>query len=144
MAGEYYCRECANQRGKIPDPPTGKVVRTKKQRGKHHKHTTLNPNEEILGIFPDLSTDSYRKLVLETWENGDIEIGDNGKTNIVWASGEKVGDVYRYGALQGPAEVIKVVLASDPESVHSYPVSRSDYDGRKCLVCRKPFPERKN
>jgi len=139
VAKEYYCRNCAMQHNLIFKPPTGKVVGSKKHIEKHKKHTGVNPNEPILGVFLDLSTETYRHLFLDAWENGGVEIGDKGETNLVWAAGEYIGDVHRFSELVGPTEVIKVVLTSDLEKTHAYPVSKSDYNDKTCLDCGRGF-----
>lgn len=132
---QYYCHECADKLSLIPNPPSGKVVRTSYQYEKHLKHTVPNPTYSIQSIFSDPSTSVYANHLVNTILAGAVEIDDQGRRNIIWCAGMETGFHYQSGKLIQPSDAVKVVLSLDTDKVHAFPENSTSFSTATCCHC---------
>ena len=135
MAKTYYCHGCGRQLGLIPDPPTGKVVRSAEQYRKHHKHTVPDSRYSIQSVFSEPSTSAYATHLVDAMAAGAVEVDDQGRTNIIWAAGRETGFRYEFGHLIRPSDAVKVVLSSNTGVVHTFPEHSTSFSAGLCEEC---------
>ena len=132
---QYYCHKCADKLSLIPNPPSGKVVRTPYQYGKHLKHTVPNSTYSILSIFSESSTSVYANHLVNAMLAGAVEIDDSGRQNIIWCAGRETGFQYQSGKLMQPADAVKVVLSLYSDSIHAFPENSTNFSAATCCQC---------
>lgn len=132
---KYYCHECARRLGYLGEIETSNLMGTHYQLEKYMKHTCPASSEAIQSVFAEASTSAYGRYVVNTTLAGSVEVDDKGRTNIIWAAGEKIGFRYEHGVLKHPENVVKVVLSTDSGRVHAYPQSSTEFAGASCLDC---------
>ena len=66
-------------------------------------------------------------------------VDDMGRTNILWVANRQIGAQFDHGKFVLPEDSIKMVLYSDPQRIHAYPVSSTGFSTGTCEVCGEPI-----
>ena len=131
----YYCHNCGLQHGYFDNVAHGKLLGTVKQREKFEKHTSPSTEFRIASIFNDSSTQAFEDYVVNTLASGCVEIDERRRRNIIWIAGKPTGALYRYGKFELPENSVKVVLSTDPQRIHAYPISSTTMSTGVCADC---------
>jgi hypothetical protein len=132
----YYCNKCGTILGYFNDVdldfnPTGNKYQIKK----FIKHT-LHPkySKKTISIFEMHENKRYKGFFINPLTSGCVEV-DNRGTSLIWIGGKKQGYTTRGGKIIGDDDGVKVVLYTDPEHIHAYPIRSQKLITDKCSSC---------
>jgi hypothetical protein len=137
---KYYCHPCASSMGMLRNIHSSAPIASKYQLEKYLKHTAPSSTCSHLSIFDDPSTGSYRNAIVAASCSGSVEIDVRGRKNIIYvASTGRIGCSFQNGVFLRANNTIKVVLSSDPEMVHAFTESSTQYSTALCEKCGSPI-----
>ena len=131
---KYYCSTCAAKRGYL-SAVTSSLLKNNYQLDKYIKHTVPNPSYPVQSVFDSASTQAYQNYIVSASLSGSVQIDDQGRKNIIWIAGKKIGFKYENGKIQHPENCVKVVLSTDSGSIHAYSQSSTEFFGAVCSDC---------
>jgi hypothetical protein len=129
----YCCHNCGHSR--FGSPSTGKLLDTPYQLEKFIKHTIPSTGYDRASVFRDPSTQAFGNYWVNARASGCYEIDDMGRCNIIWFASSTVGDLYENGKAGLPEDAVKLVLFSNPQRMHAYPVSSTTVSTGFCSDC---------
>ena len=134
----YFCHNCSAKRGILSGnieafDPTSNVY----QLGKYFKHYNKPSSNNLVSIFEKSGNEKYKDWIINTLASGCVEQDIFGRINIVWIAGEKTGYSFINGQLQGDTDAVKVVLHTNQNKIHAFPIASASLSGKKCLMCGK-------
>ena len=135
----YYCHNCASNSGYLSNYHSSSLVGSTYQLDKLIKHTNPNPSFDDQSIFSSPSTDQYRNYVVSASCAGSFEIDDKGRRNIIYVAGRDIGASFRTGVFQRANDTVKVVLSTDPNKIHAFTKSSTEYSTGYCSMCTRPI-----
>jgi hypothetical protein len=86
-------------------------------------------------VFDNPSTQAYGDFIVSSAGSGAVEFDDNGRRNIYWYAGKKVGVLFTNGVPQADTDTVKLVLSSDTDRVHAMSVNSLALSTAKCASC---------
>ena len=128
----FYCHGCGAEMGYLRKPSTGGFLQSSYQLHKFMKHTIPSTVYDVASVFDDPSTQTYGDYMVNTLASGCVEIDDRNRRNIVWVAGKRVGMKFEKGVPVSSGDAVKLVLSTDPQKVHAYPVSSTTLSTRSC------------
>jgi len=135
--GEYYCHNCGAPI--FGAPMTSNILGSTYQLNKFMKHTIPSTGYDLNSIFSDPSTTKYQNYIVSASCSGSYDLDDMGQTNILWVAGRQIGAQLDHGNFILPEDSIKIVLYSDLQRIHAYPVSCTGFSTGTCEVYGKPI-----
>jgi hypothetical protein len=135
----YYCHQCAIKLGHIGNPTTEDVLGTTYQMKKFIKHTVPSTKYDLVSIFNDPSTQRYQDYIVEGFASGCYEINDHGRGSITLIAAPSAGARYRSGIFELPENAVRIVLSSNPQRLHTFPVSSTTLPAGFCAECGEPI-----
>ena len=130
-----YCHRCGAKEGFLGKASSGGFLKSSYQLQKFMKHTIPSTGYNIASIFNDPSTQTYGDYIVNALASGCVEIDDRNRRNIVWGAGKPVGMLFEKGVPVLPEDAVKLVLSTDPQKIHAYPVSSTTLSTRSCSKC---------
>ena len=131
----YYCHKCGVEQHGFGNVSTGLLLDSTYQLGKFMKHTIPSTGYNLASVFNDPSTQAYERYMVNTLASGCYEIDDQGRRNIIWVAGSPIGAQYRKGEYELSENSVKVVLSTDPQRIHAYPISSTSISTGFCSDC---------
>ena len=113
---------------------TSGLLQSQYQLDKFVKHT-LPLSHPFASVFNTSGTGDYGNYVVNTAASGAVEFDAQGRRNIIWVAGRATGYSFQNGVLVGPTDGVKVVLSSDANKVHAFPVSSTSLATHNCAAC---------
>lgn len=136
----YYCHSCAIRlRYLQPLTPETNLTGSVYSLRKYFKHTVPPASERVISVFDEPDYDTYKNYVVTTLASGSVEIDSYGRVNVLWIAGKTTGFTFINGVLQGPTDAVKVVLHTDPESIHAFPTGSVEFVAETCPECGNPI-----
>lgn len=135
MVSVFYCHRCGAEEGFLRQASTGGFLQSSYQLQKFMKHTIPSTVHDVASVFNDPSTQTYANYIVNTFASGCIEIDDRNRLNVMWVAGKQVGMKLEKGVPVLPADAVKLVLSTDPQKVHAYPVSSTTLSTGFCFKC---------
>jgi len=136
----YYCHDCASSMGELRDICSSAPISSTYQLDKYIKHTVPSSSHTIQSILDNASTTLYRDYMVNAVASGAVEIDDYGRKNIIYvASTCGIGATFQNGRFVRSNNMIKVVLPSDPNMIHSFTDNSTNYSTEFCASCGKPI-----
>lgn len=118
----------------VPESLTG----TSYQLEKFIKHTAPTGTYPINSLFSDPSYERYRDFVATTIVSGSAYIDDQGRINLLYFAGDKIGVTYENGQLLIPADTVEVVLHNNKWKIHAFPANSNSFQQTTCQNCGSP------
>ena len=131
----YYCPNCRASLPCAPALPSGPLLQTAYQHGKHEKHTLVDPAERRQSVFSDPSTSTIRLEVEAALSSGVMELDDRGRINFLTLSGAGFGYRYEWGSRIEDQDLTKVVLSSNAGQRHQFTEASTNLRGCSCSLC---------
>ena len=132
---EYYCHKCAAIKGLMnPASPTD-LIGTPYQLDKFIKHTAPAGIYPVNSIFDNLDYSAYRDYVVYTSGSGCFEIDDQGRSNLIWIAGRKIGATFHNGVLIAPDDAVRVVFHDNEWKIHAFPTLSDPIQTKRCALC---------
>jgi len=135
MMSVLYCHRCGAEEGFLRQASTGGFLQSSYQLQKFMKHTIPSTGYDVASVFNDPSTQTYANYIVNTFASGCVEIDDRNRRNIIWVAGKTVGMKFEKGDPVLPEDAVKLVLSTDPQRVHAYPVSSTTLSTGFCSKC---------
>jgi hypothetical protein len=136
---KHYCHRCAINRGVIvPCNPTT-LSGNQYQLDKYLKHTAPTSAYPINGIFDDPSYNTYKDYVITTLASGTVSQQDNGRINMNWIAGSRIGVQIENGKPILDTDTITVVFADDDSRIHAFPTRSDKIRMENCCICGIPI-----
>lgn len=133
---KYYCHRCGVSLGKITPVSSSRLDDNLYKLEKFIKHTAPSSLEQKLhSVFDDPSYSTYTDYVVNTSASGFVEEDDQGRTNMIWYAGSRVGITYRNGIFAVPADAVKLVYHDNDEKIHLIPLQSAPYKTARCENC---------
>ncbi|MRS03663.1 hypothetical protein EG832_10660 [bacterium] len=124
--------------GQLIDVCSSAALSSTYQLDKYIKHTVPSTNHTIQSIIDNASTSLYRHYIVNAKAAGAVEIDDHGRKNIIYvASSGGIGCTFENGNFVRANNMIKVVIPSDPNKIHAFTDSSTNYSTAICLNCGK-------
>jgi len=134
----YYCHDCASSMGELRDVCSSGPFSSTYQLDKYIKHTVPSSSYAIQSILDDTSATLYRNYIVNAAASGSVEFDDYGRKNIIYvASTGGIGTTFKNGRFVRSNNMIKVVLPSDPNKIHAFTDSSTNYSTAFCASCGK-------
>jgi len=130
----FYCHPCGSHHIQVTRTVSCDVFATSFQTSKFAKHTTLNTASPLHGIFTNVDTVAYQRLLQETVETGYFEVDTRSRVAMVKVTSPSPGDLHNYGRFHAPAEAVKVAQPDHPGRRHFFPTDWP-VQSRVCVVC---------
>ena len=135
----YYCHPCASSMGELTNIHSSAPTASTYQIEKYFKHTIPSSSYNIQSIFDNPSTKLYKEAIVKASCAGSVEYDDEGRKNIiVVGSTGRIGCSFQNGRFVGENDMIKVVLSTNPEKIHTYTESSTKYSTAFCHKCGQP------
>ena len=134
----YHCQRRAVRRGFLRDVYTSGLLQSTYQLDKYVKHAHPPTQSGWVSIFCSTSPIIYMDYVVCAASAGAVEISPSGRRNFIRVAGHRTGFSYQNGVLVGPTDGVRLVLSSEADRVHAFPVSVSDVVTRLCASCGEP------
>jgi hypothetical protein len=134
---EYYCHACAEQLNLIPQIDVANSLATTYQLGKFMKHIIPSTMYRLNSVFIDSSTEKYGNYLVDAQNSGSVQIDDKRRKNIILFAGKQTGIQYINGRYDLPTDAITVVLSSDPQKTHLFPISSTTFSTGVCHSCQR-------
>ena len=130
-----YCHNCAAIFGYLNDIKCTDVLESKYQWKKYLKHTIPSSGFDLNSIFSDPTTAKYADWIINAEHAGSYEIDYKQRGNIIWVIGSTIGVQLINSEYVLPLDAIKVVLSTDPQLIHAFPISSTTLSTAKCERC---------
>jgi hypothetical protein len=136
----HYCHECAITLGHLrPLEPATNLTGSINTLKKYFKHTVPPASGSVISVFDQPDYDAYKDYVVTTLASGSVEVDSSGRYNILWVAGKQTGFTFINGVAQGPTDAVKVVLHTNPESIHAFPTGSVEFISATCARCGNPI-----
>lgn len=131
----YYCHKCASKLGYLSNYCSSSLIGSTYQLEKYIKHTIPDPSLDFQSVFSSPSTNQYRNYIVNASCAGSVEFDDKGRRNIIYVADKVVGVYFRKGEFHHSNNTVKVVLSTEPNKIHAFTESSTNYSTGCCSVC---------
>lgn len=143
LVSYYYCYKCARDCGHITPVDPSRLNATKYQFDKFIKHTAPTGVYHRNSVFDADDWATYERYCVTTAASGCLEVDDQGRKNLIWFAGERVGLLDDGQSFRAPCSGIKLVCCEDEARLHPF---ATDFrpESRTCEKCgaRVPYDPR--
>lgn len=103
------------------------------------KHTAPTGLYPVNSVFEHRDWPTVKDYFVVTAASGCLEIDDQGRKNLIYFAGRKVGLRYENGVFTAPCSGVKLVCTEDAWRIHGFP-SEFHPESRQCAACGRAVP----
>lgn len=139
----YYCYKCASDLGLLPatDVKSLNVTGSSYLLKKFMEHTVAasGAGKPKNSIYDDPTYDTYKNHCVSGSASGSVELQPDGKKNLIWYAGQKLGPSFENGAFKFDGDTVKIVYPENTGKLHHFHVDSNAYKATLCSKCGNPI-----
>jgi hypothetical protein len=139
----YYCYKCASASGILPSTDVKSLNLTGSsyllQKFMEHTVPSAGAGKTKNSLYDDATYDAYKNYCVSGSASGSVEIQPDGKKNLIWYAGEKLGPSFENGTFNFDGDTVKIVYPENTGKLHHFHVDSNDYKTVVCATCGGPL-----